>query len=67
MTDRALLLRELRQHAGHTQAEAAELVHVELRTWERWEGGRHPVAETALHLYALLVGGVYQPPAAADL
>jgi DNA-binding XRE family transcriptional regulator len=60
-SDRAALLRELRLRTGHTQAEAARLVHAALRTWKHWEAGDVAVPETSLHLYCLLIGAPYTP------
>ena len=34
---------EARSKAGLTQTQAAELVSVDLRTWQRWEAGDYPM------------------------
>jgi DNA (cytosine-5)-methyltransferase 1 len=38
-------VRAAREAAGLTQTEAGALVHVNLRSWQKWEGG-----ERAMHL-----------------
>ena len=43
-----------RRAAGHTQAEAAELLGVARRTIENWEGGVSAIPAPALRLYLLL-------------
>lgn len=48
-------LRALRTHAGHTQAQAAEIIGAgSYRTIQDWEGGQRAVPAYALTLYALL-------------
>lgn len=34
------LIRDARAFAGLTQAQAAQLVHVTVRTWQMWEAGQ---------------------------
>lgn len=46
----------MRRKAGLTRAAAARLVHVEPRTWARWEDGQRRVPDMAVHLFALLTG-----------
>lgn len=38
-------IRAARERAGLTQTEAGALLHVNLRSWQKWEGG-----ERAMHL-----------------
>jgi len=60
--DRKHYVVRLRLEAGHTQEEAARLVHAHRVTWARWEDGTRKPDETALHLYCLLTGQTYDPP-----
>lgn len=63
-----LLLRDLREQAGLTQAQAAELVRATEGTWRAWEAGirRMPAAAMELFCLTLAVGtvarGPYVPP-----
>lgn len=63
-----LLLRDLREQAGLTQAQAAELVRATEATWRAWESGlrRMPAAAMELFCLTLAVGtverGPYVPP-----
>jgi hypothetical protein len=64
---RSLYLARLRTTAGDTMAQAAARVHVDVRTWERWESddngpSKRSAPEHAIHLYALLTGQPYEPP-----
>ena len=45
-----------REAAGHTQAHAAALLEVPLRTWENWEGGKATISPQLLRLYRHLAG-----------
>jgi DNA-binding XRE family transcriptional regulator len=45
-----------RTKAGHTQAQAAEMLGVHKRTWEDWERGINAMPEYALRLYRHLAG-----------
>lgn len=40
-------LRRFRTDRGLTQTDAAKLVGVDLRTWQRWEGGESSPSRTA--------------------
>jgi DNA-binding transcriptional regulator YiaG len=42
--------REVRKELGHTQQEMAQLMGVNLRTWQRWEEGFHKPHNSALLL-----------------
>jgi putative transcriptional regulator len=44
---------EAREHAGLTQAEAAAVVHVDLRTWQRWEGAERVMHAAFFELFLL--------------
>lgn len=46
-------VKSLRKAAGLTQQEAADLVGRELRTWQRWEEGRHPPDPLAIKFFRL--------------
>ena len=43
-------IKEARAYAGLTQTQAANLVHVNLNTWQKWEGGRTKMKKTAWEL-----------------
>jgi DNA-binding XRE family transcriptional regulator len=45
-----------RKEAGHTQAQAAEMVEVSRRAWQEWEGGRRAMPSAMLRLYRHLAG-----------
>lgn len=34
-------IRKVREAAGLSQSQAAEVVYVSLRTWQNWEAGKH--------------------------
>ena len=46
-------IKEARAYAGLTQTQAANLVHVNLNTWQKWEGGRTRMSETAWELFLI--------------
>lgn len=48
--------RASRNLAGHTQAQAAQLVGVARRTWQDWERGVAPIPAPMLLLYRHLAG-----------
>lgn len=50
-------LRALREHAGLTQQQAADLVHAGLRTYHRWESGQQPVPPAEFELLQIKVAG----------
>lgn len=60
---RRVYLKRLREQAGHSIPQAAALVHVKRRAWERWESGVREPPEMAIHLYCLLTDQAYEPPA----
>jgi len=52
-------IRAMRQRAGHTQAQAAALVHAgSYRTWQDWESGRRRMPDAALELYLIKTGQI---------
>ena len=42
-----------RQAAGHTQIQAAAAVHVDARSWQRWEAGAATMSPGLWELYLL--------------
>ena len=42
-----------RQAAGLTQSQAAALIHVNLRTWQQWEGGERRMHPAFWQLYLI--------------
>ena len=46
-------IKEARAYAGLTQTQAANLVHVSLNAWQKWEGGRTKMSETAWDLFLI--------------
>lgn len=42
-----------REQSGLTQQKAADLVHVDIRTWRRWEDGERAVNLAAWELFLL--------------
>jgi DNA-binding XRE family transcriptional regulator len=55
-----LYLRSLRDEAGYTQQEAADLVGSVAKTVERWEAGKHEPKVTELSAYVKAIGGSVQ-------
>ena len=49
-------IRAARAAAGHTQTEAAELVHSTLRRWQEWEAGDHRMHPGLWELYRIKIG-----------
>lgn len=47
-------IRQTREEFGHTQTEAAEAIHVALRTWQDWEGEQRKMAPGLFLLYKLV-------------
>lgn len=47
-------VRETREAAGHTQAEAAAVIEVARRTWQDYESGRRSMPPGLLRLYRIL-------------
>lgn len=54
-------LKKLRIKLGHSTSSAATQVHVDRRSWQRYESGASPISETTLHLFCLLNGVEYKP------
>lgn len=46
-------IREARLAAGLTQTQAANVVYVELRSWQRWEAGNNPIPLAAWELFLI--------------
>ena len=51
-------IRQARHAAGHTQAQAGELVHVDGRAWRRWEAGERGINAAAWELYLIKTIGL---------
>ncbi|WP_081616895.1 MULTISPECIES: helix-turn-helix domain-containing protein [unclassified Thioalkalivibrio] len=49
-------IRAAREAVGHSQAQAAALVHTDGRTWRRWEAGDRSMPLAAWELYLLKTG-----------
>lgn len=62
-------VRQAREQAGHTQAEAAATVHSTARRWREWEAGDHRMPPAAWELYLLRTQAVIftEPPALAGI
>jgi DNA-binding transcriptional regulator YiaG len=61
MTDAGFSLRAKREELGLSQSACAQQVHVNWRTWARWESGERKMPEAALHLWCLINGIPYPP------
>ena len=46
-------IKKARAYAGLTLQQAANLVHVSLNTWQKWEDGRTKMSETAWELFLI--------------
>lgn len=46
-------VKKAREAAGQTQAEAAKMVHVDLRSWQKWEAGDRKMHPAFWDLYQL--------------
>jgi len=53
LTPRATLIVKARAAAGLSQSEAAATVHVDLRTWQRWEAGDRDMHAAFFELFLL--------------
>ena len=53
-------IRQRREQAGLTQAQAAEQVGVHVRSWQKWELGERTMSQPAWRLFLLMTGS---PPA----
>ncbi len=49
-------VKQAREAAGQTQAQAAEIVHADLRSWQRWEAGDRQMHPAFWELYQLKTG-----------
>lgn len=49
-------LKALRESLNLTQQASADLVHVKLNAWQKWERGERHVNKTALELFRLKTG-----------
>ncbi|MHB8914938.1 MAG: helix-turn-helix domain-containing protein [Thiobacillus sp.] len=49
-------LKALRQSVGLSQQSSADLVHVTLNAWQKWESGERPINRAALELFMLKSG-----------
>jgi DNA (cytosine-5)-methyltransferase 1 len=49
-------LKTLRQSLGLSQQACADIVHVTLNAWQKWEAGERPVNKTAIELFIIKVG-----------
>ncbi|WP_267222552.1 helix-turn-helix domain-containing protein [Dyella silvae] len=49
-------VRVTREGVGLTQAEAAAVVYVNLRTWQKWEGGERTMLPAVWELFLLKTG-----------
>lgn len=51
-------VKHARELATHSQAQAAALVHVDMRTWRRWELGERAMPGAAWELYRIKTIGL---------
>jgi DNA (cytosine-5)-methyltransferase 1 len=51
-------LKTLRQSLGLSQQACADMVHVTLNAWQKWEAGDRPINKTAIELFTLKVKNV---------
>lgn len=49
-------IRALRIFAGHTQKQAAQLIHATERAWQAWEQGERPMHAGLFELYQIKTG-----------
>lgn len=49
-------IRAARERTGLTQAQAADLLHVDLRSWQKWEGGERSMHPAFWELLRLKLG-----------
>lgn len=50
------VIKQTRIKAGFSQSQCAELVHVELRSWQRWEAGDRQINGAAWELFLIKIG-----------
>jgi len=53
-------LRQMRNQAGHSVAEAARIAEVSERTWRRWEVGNPDPPPGAIKLYLQSIGVAFR-------
>lgn len=46
-------IKQARINAGLTQSSASKIVHVDIRTWQRWEEGSRTMHPAFFELFAL--------------
>jgi DNA-binding transcriptional regulator YiaG len=51
-------VRAAREAAGLTQTAAATLVHVDLRSWQRWESGERTMSPAHWELFGIKAKGL---------
>lgn len=61
MTPSPLAIKKAREAAGQTQAEAAKMVHAELRSWQRWEAGDRKMHPAFWELYRIKSDAAHPP------
>jgi DNA (cytosine-5)-methyltransferase 1 len=49
-------LKALRQSLGLSQQACADMVHVTLNAWQKWESGDRQINKTAMELFMLKMG-----------
>lgn len=50
-------IRAARERAGLTQTEAGQVVHANLRSWQKWEGGERGMHVGFWELFLIKTGG----------
>ncbi len=51
-------IKKARIITGSTQAQAADLLEVDIRTWRRWENGERKMPRYAFRLFVILTQGL---------
>ena len=46
-------IKQARLNAGLTQKQCADMVHVNIRSWQKWEGGERPMNLAAWELFLI--------------
>jgi len=49
-------IKQARLAAGLTQKESAALVYVNVRTWQKWEGGEREIMRAVFELFKIKTG-----------
>ena len=47
------LIKKKREKSGLTQKQSADLVYVDLRTWQKWEYGERKINKAAFELFCI--------------